>query len=99
MGLVACCDIAIASDAAKFSLSEVRLGLLPATISPYVVRKMGESNARRYFLTAEVFEASEAEKMGLVHEVVPLAEIAEAAHWIVKRLAEGGADSQTSTCA
>ena len=97
VGLVACCDIAIASDAAKFSLSEVRLGLLPATISPYVVRKMGESNARRYFLTAEVFEASEAEKMGLVHEVVPLAEMAEAANWIVNRLAEGGPDAQAAS--
>ena len=52
VGLVACCDIAIASDTAKFSLSEVRLGLIPATISPYVVRKIGESKARRLFLTA-----------------------------------------------
>ena len=69
IGLVACCDIAIASSAAKFSLSEVRLGLTPATISPYVVRRIGQSHARRYFLTAEVFDAARAEDIGLVHRV------------------------------
>ena len=57
VGLVACCDIAIASDAAAFSLSEVRLGLIPAVISPYVVAAIGERAARRYFLTAERFDA------------------------------------------
>jgi len=97
VGLVACCDIAIAADKAKFSLSEVRLGLVPATISPYVVRKIGESNARRYFLTAEVFEAADAEKMGLVHEVVPYEEMAEAAGWIIKRLSEGGPEAQAAS--
>lgn len=97
VGVVACCDIAIAADKAKFSLSEVRLGLLPATVSPYVVRKIGESNARRYFLTAEVFEAAEAQKIGLVHEVVPYAEMAEAAGWIIKRLREGGPEAQAAT--
>ncbi|MYF07199.1 MAG: hypothetical protein F4233_04770, partial [Rhodospirillaceae bacterium] len=69
VGLVACCDIAIASAAAKFSLSEVRLGLTPATISPYVVRRIGQNHARRYFLTAEVFDAARAEEIGLVHAV------------------------------
>ncbi len=96
VGLVACCDIAIAADTAKFSLSEVRLGLIPATISPYVVRKIGESKARRYFLTAEVFEASEAEKIGLVHEVVAASGLAEAAAWFIKRLREGGPASQAA---
>src|SRR5262245_41494756 len=86
VGLIACCDIAIAADSAKFSLSEVRLGLIPATISPYVVRKIGEGNARRYFLTGEVFEAADAETLGLVHEVVPVDELAEAAAWFCKRL-------------
>jgi methylglutaconyl-CoA hydratase len=94
VGLIACCDIAIAADSAKFSLSEVRLGLIPATISPYVVRKIGESNARRYFLTGEVFEAADAEKLGLVHEVVPVDELAEAASWFFKRLREGGPQAQ-----
>jgi methylglutaconyl-CoA hydratase len=94
VGLVACCDIAIAADNAKFSLSEVRLGLIPATISPYVVRKIGEGNARRYFLTGEVFEAADAEKLGLVHEVVPVDELAGAADWFFKRLREGGPQAQ-----
>jgi methylglutaconyl-CoA hydratase len=70
VGVTACCDIVIACDTAKFSLSEVRLGLLPATISPYVARKIGERNARRYFLTAEIFDAATARELGLVHEVV-----------------------------
>ncbi len=69
VGLVACCDIAVASPAALFCLSEARLGLTPSTISPYVVAAMGAQNARRYFLTAERFDAAAAEKMGLVHVV------------------------------
>lgn len=70
MGLVACCDIAVAVESANFSLSEVRLGLIPATISPYVVQSMGPSAARRYFLSAERFDALEALRIGFVHEVV-----------------------------
>jgi len=96
VGLVACCDIAIAADTAKFSLSEVRLGLIPATISPYVVRKIGESNARRYFLTAEVFEAADAQRLGLVHEVVAAAGLDDAAEWFIKRLREGGPAAQAA---
>jgi len=69
VGLVACCDIAIAADAAKFSLSEVRLGLIPAAISPYVIAAIGARAARRYFLTGERFDAQEAFRLGLVHEV------------------------------
>ena len=67
VGLAACCDIVIASAQSKFCLSEVKLGLIPAVISPYVVRAIGERQARRYFLSAEVFDASQAQNFGLVH--------------------------------
>lgn len=70
VGLVACCDIVLAAESARFCLSEVRLGLIPGAISPYVVKAMGEQQARRYFVTAEVFDASEARRIGLVHDVV-----------------------------
>jgi methylglutaconyl-CoA hydratase len=70
MGLVAACDIAVAASAAHFCLSETRLGLIPATISPYVIRAMGEQAARRYALTAERFDAAEALRIGFVHAVV-----------------------------
>lgn len=69
MGLVAACDVALASDNAQFCLSETRLGLLPATISPYVIRAMGERAATRYFLTAERFDATTALRLGLLHGV------------------------------
>ena len=69
VGLVACCDVAIASNAASFALSEARLGLVPAVISPYVVSAIGERAARRYFLTGERFEAAEAYRLGLVHDL------------------------------
>ncbi|MDQ1920452.1 enoyl-CoA hydratase/isomerase family protein [Massilia pseudoviolaceinigra] len=71
MGLVAACDIAVTVNSASFCLSEVKLGLIPATISPYVIRAMGENAARRYFLTAEKFSAQEAHRIGFVHDVVP----------------------------
>jgi methylglutaconyl-CoA hydratase len=70
MGLAACCDVLIAAEGMHFCLSEARLGLLPATISPYVMRAMGEQAARRYFVTAERFSAAQAQTMGFVHEVV-----------------------------
>jgi methylglutaconyl-CoA hydratase len=70
MGLVAACDIVIVSETANFCLSEVKLGLIPATISPYVIKAMGEQAARRYFVTAERFNAQEAYRIGLAHEVV-----------------------------
>ena len=70
IGLVAACDMVVATDNAGFCLSETRLGLIPATISPYVIRAIGERAARRYFLTAERFDATEARRIGLVHEVV-----------------------------
>jgi methylglutaconyl-CoA hydratase len=70
MGLVAACDMAVSVDTANFCLSEVRLGLIPATISPYVIRAMGARAAHRYFLTAERFDAKEAHRIGFVHAVV-----------------------------
>src|SRR5690349_20941447 len=70
MGLVSACDIVVAVPEANFCLSEVKLGLIPATISPYVIKAMGEQASRRYFLTAERFSATEARAMGLAHEVV-----------------------------
>ncbi|MEP6826396.1 MAG: enoyl-CoA hydratase/isomerase family protein, partial [Ramlibacter sp.] len=69
-GLVAACDIAVSSDTAGYCLSETRLGLIPATISPYVIRAMGPRAAHRYLLTAERFDAAEALRIGFVHEVV-----------------------------
>jgi methylglutaconyl-CoA hydratase len=70
VGLVAACDMAVSVDTATYCLSEVKLGLIPATISPYVIRAMGARASHRYFLTAERFSASEAHRTGLVHEVV-----------------------------
>lgn len=69
VGLVACCDVALASERARFALSEVRLGLVPAMISPYVIRAIGERQARRWFLTGEAMDAAKALATGLVHEV------------------------------
>lgn len=87
VGLVAACDIAVAVERAGFCLSEVKLGLIPATISPYVIRAMGARAAHRYFLTAERFDAAEALRIGLVHEVVAAdaldAKVAELARSLV----------------
>ena len=71
VGLDACCDIAIGVQEAKFGLTETRLGLLPAVISPYVIEAIGARQARRWFATAEVFDAAEALRIGLLHAVVP----------------------------
>ena len=75
VGLVACCDIAVAAHDATFALSEAKLGLIPATISPYVIEAIGARQARRYFLTAERFTAAEAFRIGLVHDIVPEPEL------------------------
>jgi methylglutaconyl-CoA hydratase len=75
MGLIAACDIAVAAQDAEFCLSEVKLGLIAATISPYVVAAMGERYARRYFLTAERFSAAEAFRIGFVHDLARLDEL------------------------
>ncbi|MFO1056810.1 MAG: enoyl-CoA hydratase-related protein [Dongiaceae bacterium] len=96
VGLVACCDIAIAAEGAQFALTEVRLGLIPAVISPYVVAAIGARAARRYFLTAERFDAAEAHRLGLVHRVVPAAELDAAVAAALGALAEGGPQAQRS---
>lgn len=75
VGLAACCDIVIAADCAKFCLSEVRIGLSPAVISPYVQRAIGSRQMRRYALTAEVINADTAQQLGLAHQVVALDEL------------------------
>ena len=90
MGLAAVCDVLLASDNVTFCLSEARLGLSPATISPYVVRAMGEQAARRYFVTAERFSATQAHAMGLVHEVCPADELDARVAQMVETLAANG---------
>ncbi len=86
VGLIACCDTVIASDRATFCLSEVKLGLTPATVSPYVVNAIGPRQARRYFTTAEVFSAKRAMEIGLVHEVVPGVALAETRDCLIDAL-------------
>ena len=90
VGLVACCDIAIASVEAAFSLSEVRLGLIPSVISPYVIAAIGEREARRYFLSAERFDAVEAMRIGLVHSVVPADALDATVATMAAQLLKGG---------
>jgi methylglutaconyl-CoA hydratase len=94
VGLVACCDIAIASEAASFSLSEVKLGLVPAVIGPYVVAAMGPRAARRFILTAERVSAQQARDLGLVHEVVPADQLEAAGEEVLAHLAQGGPEAQ-----
>jgi methylglutaconyl-CoA hydratase len=89
-GLVAACDIAVGAPEAKFCLSEAKLGLSPATISPYVIRAMGESNARRYFLTAEVFDAEEALRIGMLSALVSSSEIDSKIENLTSHLLAGG---------
>jgi methylglutaconyl-CoA hydratase len=93
MGLVAACDVAVAADTVNFCLSEARLGLLPATISPYVIRAMGARAAHRWFLTAERFSAAEAHRIGFVHEVVPAGELDAKVGEIVQALVNAGPEA------
>jgi methylglutaconyl-CoA hydratase len=90
VGLVAACDIAVGTPEAKFCLSEAKLGLSPATISPYVVRAMGERMARRYFLTAEVFDGIEAQRIGLLSKVSPSERLDGEIEEMLKHLLQGG---------
>ncbi len=90
MGLAAACDVLVACDSLHFCLSEARLGLLPATISPYVIRAMGEQQARRYFVTAERFSAVQAQAMGFVHACVPGEALDVAVDGIVEALVANG---------
>ena len=92
VGLISCCDIALASEDAAFALSEVKLGLAPAVISPYVIAKIGASHARRYFVSAERFSAHQARAVGLEHEVlVPNALDAAVDAMLIKLLENGPA--------
>ncbi len=95
-GLLAACDIVIASEKATFGLSEVKLGLVPAVISPYVIRRIGESAARLYFLTGERFSAARALEIGLVNAVVPLERLDEKIGEIVRFLLGSGPEAMAS---
>lgn len=90
VGLVACCDVVVASNNAGFCLSEARLGLIPATISPYVIDAIGERAARRYFVTAERFSAERAQQIGLVHEVCGVDELHDATQQVVHSIVGNG---------
>jgi len=92
-GLVAACDIAVAVDTATFCLSEVKLGLIPATISPYVIRAMGARAAHRYFLSAERFSAAEAHRIGFIHEVVAAGELQAKVDELAQALAGAGPEA------
>lgn len=97
VGLAACCDVVLATEQASFCLSEVKLGLIPAVISPYVVRAIGERQARRYFLSAEVFTARQAEHFGLVHEVCDDVEAMERrCEELLRQLAMNGPQAMTA---
>jgi len=93
VGLAAVCDVAIAASTAVFSLAEVKLGILPAAISPYVIRAIGPRQARRYFLTGERFDAERALRIGLVHEVVPEGELEPAVIRIAEALRSSGPEA------
>ncbi|MGH8278206.1 MAG: enoyl-CoA hydratase-related protein [Gammaproteobacteria bacterium] len=93
VGLVACCDITVAAEHAKFELSEVKLGLVPSVISPYVIAAIGAHQARRYFLTAEAIPAARAREIGLVHEVVAAEALNAAVAQQVELLLKAGPES------
>ncbi|MBP0578867.1 enoyl-CoA hydratase/isomerase family protein [Labrys sp. LIt4] len=93
VGLVACCDIAIAVPQARFSLSEVRLGLIPGAISPYVIRAIGQRAARRLFLTAERFSADEALRYGLIHEIAAPETLDQAVQRCLSDILAGGPEA------
>jgi len=97
VGLVACCDIAVAAEDAVFALSEARLGLIPATIGPYVVAAIGRRAARRYFLTAERFGAADALAIGLVHAVVPAAGLDARVRELADQLLAAGPRAQAES--
>ncbi|MBM3355882.1 MAG: enoyl-CoA hydratase/isomerase family protein, partial [Betaproteobacteria bacterium] len=90
MGLAAACDLVVASEEAEFCLPEVKIGLVPAMISPYIVRAMGEQQARRYILTGERLAAREAHRIGFAHECVPAAELDARVEGLAALLAQAG---------
>ncbi len=96
VGLVACCDVAVAAEGARFCLSEVKLGLIPAAISPFVINAIGARQARRYFTTAEIFTAARAREIGLLHEVVDAAGLEAARDRVVDALLAGAPGAQAA---
>lgn len=94
VGLIACCDIAIGVDSARFGLTEVKLGLVPAVISPYVIHAIGLRHARRLFLTGELFDAATAQDIGLLHLCVPAEQLDEAVDGTLALLAKAGPVAQ-----
>jgi methylglutaconyl-CoA hydratase len=94
LGLLGACDIVVAVDTAKFAFTEVRLGIIPAVISPFVLGKIGESAARRYFLTAETLSSATLKELGLVHEVVPAEMLDAACALITEALLKGAPRAQ-----
>ncbi|MFC4528223.1 enoyl-CoA hydratase/isomerase family protein [Dyella halodurans] len=94
VGLVACCDIAIGVDGARFGLTEVKLGLVPAVISPYVIQAIGLRHARRWFLTGELFDAATALQIGLLHQCVPAEKLDETVDATLASLSKAGALAQ-----
>jgi methylglutaconyl-CoA hydratase len=94
VGLASCCDVVIAADDARFALSEVRLGIVPATISPYVVAAIGARHARRFMQSGERFDAATAMRIGLVHEVVPAAELLARGEEIIDALLKCGPNAR-----
>ncbi|AIF47526.1 enoyl-CoA hydratase-related protein [Dyella japonica] len=94
VGLVACCDIAIGVDTARFGLTEVKLGLVPAVISPYVIHAIGLRHARRLFVTGELFDAATAEQIGLLHQCVPADQLDDAVNATLALLAKAGPVAQ-----
>lgn len=97
VGLIAACDMAVTAYEAEFCMSEVRLGLIPATVSPYVVRAIGERAARRYLLSAENFTAAEAYRIGLVSDIAPPGELDGLINDLLGQLIQGGPSAQTIT--
>ena len=93
-GLVAACDVAVAEEGTQFGFPEVRLGIVPAVISTYVLPRIGAGAARRYFLTGERFDAAQALSLGLIHEVAPAGKTDERVNTIVAELLKGGAQAQ-----
>lgn len=90
LGLITACDITIAVDSARFGLTEARLGLAPAVISPYVFRRIGEGNARRYFLSGERFDAHQAKNIGLIQQYVAAEQLDDAVEDMLSALLKGG---------
>jgi len=90
VGLIACCDIAIATEGSSFCLSEVKIGLVPAVISPYVIKAIGERQARRYFISGEVISAEKALAMNLIHEVLPAPEVDDHVETLCNQLLKNG---------